>query len=237
MNPLAALLLPLSLVVAGTTAQAVEAGQAIHADRATSHVTAGPAARSGSGSGADAATTPGSDGSAASAYQPLQVGPEIPARTGHSPAGSVEDPSLRDRWAWPLDPPPRVVRPFLRPPSRYGAGHRGVDLSGTPGQQVLAVESGTVTHVGRIAGRGTVTVLHPSGIRSTYEPVAPAVTVGARVARGAALGRLEQNGSHCGTVACLHLGAIRGDEYLDPMVFLAGGGRVRLLPLAQVPDG
>jgi murein DD-endopeptidase MepM/ murein hydrolase activator NlpD len=112
-----------------------------------------------------------------------------------------------------------------------------VDLAGSPGQEVLAVEAGTVTHVGRIAGRGTVTVLHSSGIRSTYEPVDPAVSSGSPVARGAPLGRLEGSGSHCAPADCLHLGALRGEVYLDPMVFLVGGQRVRLLPLAPAREG
>jgi murein DD-endopeptidase MepM/ murein hydrolase activator NlpD len=129
-----------------------------------------------------------------------------------------------------------VVRPFLRPASAYGAGHRGVDLAALAGQEVRAVASGTVTHVGRVAGRGTVSVLHPSGVRSTYEPVAATVTVGEVVERGARLGRLEVTGSHC-QPACLHLGALRNGTYLDPLVFLAGPRPVRLLPLAQAPDG
>ncbi len=145
-------------------------------------------------------------------------------------------PSLRGRWAWPLMPRPSIVRPFLRPATAYGSGHRGLDLAGSTGQGVLAVEAGTVADVGRIAGRGTVTVLHPSGVRSTYEPVEPAVSVGEVVARGSRLGELAATGSHC-RPACLHLGAVREHTYVDPLVFLTGGRPVRLLPLAQVPDG
>ena len=128
------------------------------------------------------------------------------------------------------------MRPFERPSTAYSAGHRGVDLAGSQGQAVLAVEAGSVTHVGRIAGRGTVTVLHASGIRSTYEPVTASVGVGGQVAVGAELGRLEVAGAHC-LPSCLHLGAVRGRTYLDPLTFLLGGRRVRLLPLAQAPDG
>lgn len=153
--------------------------------------------------------------------------------TGPSAAGTVR------RWSWPLAPRPRVVHPFTAPSTAYGPGHRGVDLADPadrgPGQTVLAVDSGTVTHVGRIAGRGTVTVLHPSGVRSTYEPVTASVRRGQVVPRGAALGRLEALGAHC--AGCLHLGALRGSWYLDPMLLLVGGRPVRLLPLAQAPDG
>lgn len=128
------------------------------------------------------------------------------------------------------------MQPFVRPATAYGAGHRGIDLSGSTQQEVLAVDAGTIAHVGRVAGRGTVTVVHPTGVRSTYEPVEPDVTVGDVVARASRLGQLEGTGSHCQPV-CLHLGALRGHTYLDPLVFLTGGRPVRLLPLAQAPDG
>lgn len=94
----------------------------------------------------------------------------------------------------------------------------------------MAVDAGTVSFVGVIAGRGTVSVVHASGIRSTYEPVLAAVGVGQAVARGERLGALTSAGSHCGSQACLHLGAVRDQLYLDPMTLL-GVRRVRLLPL------
>jgi hypothetical protein len=95
-----------------------------------------------------------------------------------------------------------------------------------------------VTHVGSIAGRGTVSVLHASGIRSTYEPLDPAVVAGSAVARGGLLGRLQESGTHCDPALCLHLGALRGHTYLDPIAFLQYPRRVRLLPLSdQAPEG
>jgi murein DD-endopeptidase MepM/ murein hydrolase activator NlpD len=136
----------------------------------------------------------------------------------------------RIRWSWPLVPRPPVARAFEPPASAYGAGHRGLDLEGTIGQPVRAVDQGRVTHAGFIAGRGTVTVLHASGLSSTYEPVAAAVRAGDVVVRGQRLGDLAVAGSHCAPAACLHLGARRDRRYLDPLVLLVGG-RVRLLPL------
>ncbi|WP_406830122.1 M23 family metallopeptidase [Pedococcus sp. KACC 23699] len=135
----------------------------------------------------------------------------------------------RGRWVWPLEPPPDVVRPFIRPASTWGAGHRGVDLDASAGSAVRAVDAGVVTHVGVVAGRGTVTVLHRSGLRSTYEPVEAAVSVGDEVTRGQQLGTVAAGG-HCSPAACLHLGALRGSTYVDPLTLL-GATRVRLLPL------
>ncbi len=134
---------------------------------------------------------------------------------------------------WPLRPTPEVVRDFDPPASPWGAGHRGVDLAGRPGQPVHAALSGTVSFVGSIAGRGVVTVDHGM-TRTTYEPVTATVEVGTAVAPGDMLGRLAFPGSHCAPRTCLHWGWIEGETYLDPLR-LVGAGPVRLLPLDGLP--
>lgn len=140
-------------------------------------------------------------------------------------------PSSGARWTWPLDPRPRVARPFRAPASDWGAGHRGLDLGIRAGATVVAVEAGQVRHAGVIAGRGTVSVEHADGLVSTYEPVRAGVAPGEWVAVGDALGVVVPGGaSHCGVVACLHLGARRAGAYLDPWPLLAGG-EIALLPL------
>lgn len=130
---------------------------------------------------------------------------------------------------WPLHPEPRVVNGFDLPGARWEAGHRGVDLLGRPTQPVLAPLPGVITHVGKIAGRGVVTLSHGE-TRTTYEPVMSDLAVGAEVAAGTPLGWLHPTGSHCAPDACLHWGWRRGAEYLDPMS-LVGRTRIRLLPL------
>lgn len=130
---------------------------------------------------------------------------------------------------WPLDPTPEVVARFDPPAQEWGAGHRGVDLGGHPGQSVRSAAAGTVTYAARLAGRGVVTVDH-GGVRTTYEPVDASVRRGDAVDRGEVIGTLQVFGSHCFPRACLHWGALRGDVYLDPLT-LVGAGPVRLLPL------
>jgi murein DD-endopeptidase MepM/ murein hydrolase activator NlpD len=148
---------------------------------------------------------------------------------------SSSQPAYADRAApaggmWPLDPRPDVVTGFDPPTSRWGAGHRGVDLSGRVGQRVRAAAPGQVSFAGTLAGRGVVVVDH-GATRTTYEPVRAAVRVGDTVSTGALLGRLQLFGSHCFPAACLHWGLIEGrDHYLDPLT-LVGAGPVRLLPL------
>jgi murein DD-endopeptidase MepM/ murein hydrolase activator NlpD len=139
-------------------------------------------------------------------------------------------------WRWPLDGTPRVTRRFDPPDTPYGSGHRGVDLAGRPGEVVRAAGSGRIGYAGVLAGRGVVTVLHPDGLKTTYEPVRASVHAGASVPIGAMLGRLEPGHAGCPVTACLHWGLLRGTTYLDPLA-LVGSGRVRLLPLSRESPG
>ena len=97
------------------------------------------------------------------------------------------------------------------------------------GQSVHAVDAGTVTHSGMVAGRGTVTLRHAGGLESTYEPLEERVATGALVPSGGVIGTIG-GPSHCAGMPCLHLGARLGEDYLDPMLLL-GGVRIVLLPL------
>ena len=150
------------------------------------------------------------------------VSPEVAA------VAVVDLARLRGTWDWPLTPRPVLLTPFRAPASTYGAGHRGIDMDAGHGQVVRAVDAGVVTHVGVIGGRGTVSVTHPSGVRSTYEPVRGTVSRGSSVGRGETIGTVVGR-SHCGG-ACLHLGALVGATYVDPRPLL-GTAPVILLPL------
>ncbi len=130
---------------------------------------------------------------------------------------------------WPLSPTPEVVHDFDPPDDPWGSGHRGVDLAGSIGQSVRSALPGTVSFVGRIAGKPVVTVSHGE-TRTTYEPVSSDLGVGAVVAAGDRIGSLTLPFSHCFPGACLHWGWRRGETYLDPLD-LVGDRRVRLLPL------
>ena len=135
-------------------------------------------------------------------------------------------------WRWPLAGTPVVSRPFQPPPHPWSAGHRGVDLAAPPDATVLAAGGGVVSFAGYVAGVGVVAVRHPDGLRTTYEPVAPDVTVGMAVSPGDPLGRLLPGHGDCGPGRwCLHWGLLRGAVYLDPLT-LVRHGPVRLLPLA-----
>jgi murein DD-endopeptidase MepM/ murein hydrolase activator NlpD len=123
-----------------------------------------------------------------------------------------------------------VVAEFSAPAGPFAPGHRGVDLGGQVGDPVRSAGAGVVAFAGVVAGRGVVSVDHPGGLRTSYEPVMATVARGDPVTSGAVLGRLELVASHCPPAACLHWGLRRGDTYLDPRS-LIGAVRVRLLPV------
>jgi murein DD-endopeptidase MepM/ murein hydrolase activator NlpD len=123
----------------------------------------------------------------------------------------------------------QVVRPFRPPPTPYAAGHRGVDLRVAADDAVVAAADGVVRFAGPVAGRGVVVVAHADGISTEYEPVRPSVIAGQPVRRGQLLARLS--GRHAGCAQrCLHWGARRGAQYLDPMTLLQPLGPAVLLP-------
>lgn len=131
-------------------------------------------------------------------------------------------------FAWPLHPKPRIVTPFAPPAQDWLPGHRGVDLAGDDGLPVLAVADGTVVFAGSVAGKPVVSVDHPGGLRSTYEPVTASVSAGTRVRRGTVLGSLAPGHEGC-SMTCLHWGIRRGREYLDPTAL------VRTRPIVLKP--
>src|SRR3954470_17912769 len=134
-----------------------------------------------------------------------------------SPA-SAAPPSVL--WGWPLAGEPVVTRGFQPPPTPYAAGHRGVDLAGVVGEPVLAPRAGVVAFAGLVAGRPVVSIQHPDGLRTTYEPVQPGVAAGQAVVRGSPLGVLVAGHVGCPVEACLHWGLRRGTTYLDPLMLL-----------------
>jgi hypothetical protein len=150
----------------------------------------------------------------------LLVGPGVAvATTGTAPG-----------WRWPVGPPAQVVARFVAPAGPYSPGHRGVDLAAVAGAPVRVAGAGVVAFAGRVAGVGVVSVDHPGGLRTTYEPVTAQVSRGDPVASGDVLGVVEPAGGHCLPATCLHWGLRRGATYLDPLSLLRPA-RVRLLPV------
>lgn len=149
-----------------------------------------------------------------------------PSHAFAAPTTSAPESAL---WQWPAHPRPQVLRPFDLT-HRYGAGHRGVDLQVAPGSPVTAVAAGTVHFVGRVVDRNVVSIQHPNGLRSTYEPVDAVVHAGESVTAGALIGTVSTTTLHAPDGG-LHLGARLGDDYVDPLSLLQPLPPAILLPL------
>lgn len=164
------------------------------------------------------------------------------AATAGSPLGTPPTPQApldASAAVWPLSPRPEIAERFLRPSQQWSAGHRGVDLVGTPGQSVRAALPGTVTFAAPIAGRGVVVVTHDLR-RTTYEPVLASVRSGTRVSAGTVIGILQAapgTSGHCPPQACLHWGLLDGRGYLDPLSLLDHPPIRLLAPGASGPVG
>lgn len=139
------------------------------------------------------------------------------------------------RLDWPLRPRPGLLRTFDAPTVKWHRGHRGVDLSAASGQTVYAAAPGTVVFAGELAGRPVVSIAHPGGLRTSYEPVEATVRAGQLVDAGAPVGTLVAGHPGCGIAACLHWGAMWGPasraDYVDPLGLVATAV-IRLKPLA-----
>ncbi|MGN6609747.1 MAG: peptidoglycan DD-metalloendopeptidase family protein [Jatrophihabitans sp.] len=160
------------------------------------------------------------------------AGPGAPTGPAAAPT-AIRTAPAEVRYRLPVAAP--VLKPFDPPATRYGAGHRGVDLAAAQGAAVIAAGAGTVVFAGPVAGRGVVVLAHPDGLRTEYEPVRPLVRVGAVVASGTRIGVVAGRHAACAPASCVHWGARRGDVYVDPLVLLTPLGPVRLLPWSSAP--
>ena len=152
-----------------------------------------------------------------------------PAPQAVAPAPQAVAPADAPQLQYQLPVDGVVLRLFDAPAQPWSSGHRGVDLQAAPGGPVLAPAPGVVSFSGSVAGRGVLTVDHPDGLRSSFEPVSGSVEVGTDVAAGQVIGSVTAELAHCGTQRCLHWGVRRGDAYLNPLRLLPGSGPVVLL--------
>ncbi|MCT1804606.1 M23 family metallopeptidase [Corynebacterium sanguinis] len=143
--------------------------------------------------------------------------------TTPAPAHAYVDPTTGKPYAT------RITRSADIPEKNWLPGHRGVDLALSVGDNVLASGGGTVAFEGVVAGTPVVSIDHPDGIRTTYQPVYAQVKAGERVAEGDVIGRLAPapRAEHDG----LHWGARTGeDTYLNPLTLLEAPA-IRLKPV------
>lgn len=115
--------------------------------------------------------------------------------------------------------PSRVTRAADIPEKNWLPGHRGVDLAAEVGTEVLAAGDGTIGFSGVVAGTPTISIDHPEGIRTTYQPVRAKVEQGEAVREGQVIGYLTRGTGH--HHEGLHWGAlIAKDTYINPLSLL-----------------
>ena len=81
---------------------------------------------------------------------------------------------------------------------------------------------------GFVVDRPVLSIRHPAGTLSSFEPVEPSVETGDAVTRGQVVGVLLPG--HCAD-PCLHLGARIDGEYVNPLLLLGRLPRAILLPM------
>lgn len=150
------------------------------------------------------------------------------ALVGAASLSSATVPDTEPRWEWPLASH-SLTAPYAAPPTRYAAGHRGIDLFAVTGTPVSAPDGAVVRFSGVVVDRPVLTLDHGGGILSSYEPVVSELPVGTVVARGSVVGAVAAGG-HC-QAACLHVGVRVDGEYVSPMLFFARVPPAILLPL------
>ena len=136
-------------------------------------------------------------------------------------------PSGAGSWQWPVVGDHRIVRPFVAPATKYSAGHRGIDIEALPSGEVVSPAHGIVHFAGVVVDRPVVSIRHPDGVISSFEPVLSALAEGTTVARGSPIG--IAGAGHC-EVSCLHVGVRVYGEYVSPLVYFGSVPRAVLLP-------
>lgn len=134
--------------------------------------------------------------------------------------------------AWPLSQDARVVLAFGASYFAFdgAATHRGVDLAAAAGDDVLAPLAGAVRFVGRVpaSAGGTqlaITITTSGGETLTFMPLADAcVSAGDAVSTGERIASIAAAGDASSPAPHLHVGAKRGELYIDPMTLLASPG-------------
>lgn len=149
----------------------------------------------------------------------------LPGAPGSAPYSSFQGQSswrsiaARGGWQWPTGSPPAVLRGFDPPAKKWLAGHRGVDLAYTVGSPIYAPEAGRVAFSGTIAHVTVLSIDHPGGIRTTYQPVKDPLPQGTAVERGQIVGYADAGHDS----NALHWGAKIGkDAYINPLMLIFG---------------
>lgn len=136
--------------------------------------------------------------------------------------------AVHPRWDWPLEGPRDVTSPYRAPAHEYGAGHRGIDAMTSVGAEVSAPAEGRVAFRGSVVDRPLLTIDHPGGYVSTFEPLISTWQPGDAVTAGDVIGTVAVGGH--AVAGTLHLGVRSHGAYIDPLLLFGPVPRAVLLP-------
>jgi murein DD-endopeptidase MepM/ murein hydrolase activator NlpD len=161
--------------------------------------------------------------------QPITAKPEpITAKPEPIPTAAEPIPKLWESNNLPsLDPTSggEITSPFGYRTYPYPEFHRGLDLAAPTGRPVLVTANGRIIFAGWQGGFGNkIEVDHGNGYMTWYGHLSKLdVAVGERVARGAVIGEVGATGDATGPH--LHYQIMRNGVAIDPLPYLAAGGR------------
>ena len=114
-----------------------------------------------------------------------------------------------------------TINHFRAPLWQKGPGHRGLDIVVTEETQVVAPFDSSVHFVGRVVDRKVITLVSPSGLKASFEPVCSSLALGQSIQQGEPVGSYcepdETYEKHC--VSCIHFSIRNKHGYLNPELF------------------
>ena len=142
-------------------------------------------------------------------------------------ASDKADAASSARWDWPSAAPHPLVRPYIAPENPYSSGHRGIDIDVGSADTVRAPTTGVVHFTGTVVDRPVLSLRHPGGLITSYEPVTSTLARGDVVIQGQVIGKVQEG--HC-LRPCLHFGVRLNGDYVSPLNYLSTTPRAILLP-------
>jgi hypothetical protein len=111
---------------------------------------------------------------------------------------------------------------YSLPASKYGAGHRGIDLFVQTNQELTAPFDSVVSFVGKVVDRNLITLSSLTGYKASFEPVCSDLVVGDFVSEGEVFGWQcdadDDYEDHCKN--CVHFSVRSEYGYLNPLLFV-----------------
>lgn len=129
----------------------------------------------------------------------------IPARARASSAEGAKYPV----WLWPTDERRAIASPYRAP------------------------ADGTIAFRGIVVDRPLVTIEHPGGYVSTFEPLSSELSPGDAISSGQVIGTVAAGGH--AAPGTLHLGVRMDGAYINPMLLFGAVPRAVLLPCCTTP--